>query len=202
MIEFLEQQSVDLIVVAANSLRAIDLKRSLEDIAAELKNREAPIDDDDPKGKNYSQRKEAFVIWGSTEVPKLFSLSHNSQRILMKNTQQMLKQAISLARYEQDPLAEILNLWSPITAENQALALNLDPMQKLINQSKLADGLEEVNIQVVNDIGIDINLIVDHDHLHSLLPFVSGLGPRKAKDLISKIKSLGRKIWTRAEIFK
>jgi transcriptional accessory protein Tex/SPT6 len=167
-----------------------------------LKNREAPIDDDDPKGKNYSQRKEAFVIWGSTEVPKLFSLSHNSQRILMKNTQQMLKQAISLARYEQDPLAEILNLWSPITAENQALALNLDPMQKLINQSKLADGLEEVNIQVVNDIGIDINLIVDHDHLHSLLPFVSGLGPRKAKDLISKIKSLGRKIWTRAEIFK
>lgn len=99
MIELLEQFSVDLIVVAANSLRAIELKRSLEDIAAELKNREPPMDDDD-KVKNYSQRKEAFVIWGSTEVPKLFSLSHNSQRILMKNTQQMLKQAISLARYE------------------------------------------------------------------------------------------------------
>jgi transcriptional accessory protein Tex/SPT6 len=33
----------------------------------------------------------------------------------------MLKQAISLARFEQDPLAEILNLWSPINAENQAL---------------------------------------------------------------------------------
>jgi hypothetical protein len=87
VIKMLEQFSVDLIVVAANSLKAIELKRSLEDVAAELKNREAPIDDDDPKGKNYSQRKEAFVIWGSTEVPKLFSLSHNSQRILVKNTQ-------------------------------------------------------------------------------------------------------------------
>ena len=87
MIELLENFSVDLIVVAANSLEAIKLKRSLEDIAAELKNREAPIDDDDNKKKGeYGQRKEAFVIWGSTEVPKLFSMSHNSQRILLKNT--------------------------------------------------------------------------------------------------------------------
>lgn len=51
MIELLETYSVDLIVVAANSLEAIKLKRSLEDIAAELKNREAPIDDDDQKAK-------------------------------------------------------------------------------------------------------------------------------------------------------
>jgi hypothetical protein len=27
-------------------------------------------------------KKEADVIWGRTEVPKLFSLSHNSQRLL------------------------------------------------------------------------------------------------------------------------
>lgn len=37
MIELLEQFSIDLIVVAANSLEAIKLKRSLEEIAAELK---------------------------------------------------------------------------------------------------------------------------------------------------------------------
>jgi len=29
-----------------------------------------------------------------------------------------LKQTISLARFEQDPMVEILNLWSPIIAEN------------------------------------------------------------------------------------
>ena len=30
-------------------------------------------------------------------------------------------------------MTEMLNLWSPIVAENQALALNLDPLQKLVN---------------------------------------------------------------------
>lgn len=64
-----------------------------------------------------AQPKEAFVIWGSTEAAKLFSLSHNSQK-LHKGVQQILKQTISLARFEQDPLTEVLNLWSPIVAEN------------------------------------------------------------------------------------
>ena len=107
-----------------------------------------------------------------------------------------------MARFEQDPLCEALNLWSPITAENQSLALNLDPMQKLVNQARLADGLEEVNIQVVNEIGIDLNLLIDHEHMHCMLQFVSGLGPRKAKRLISKFKGLGKKLTTRGEIFK
>ena len=36
----------------------------------------------------------------------------------MKNMSQYLKKAICLARFEQDPMNEILNLWSPITNEN------------------------------------------------------------------------------------
>ena len=77
----------------------------------------------------------------SKETPKLFASSHYSQK-LMKNCPFVLKKAVSLARFEQDPMNEVLNLWSPITAENQALALNLDPMQKLVNQARLADGLD------------------------------------------------------------
>ena len=48
---------------------------------------------------DHDDRKEALTIWGCTEVPKLFSLSHNSQK-LHPNMQQMFKQAISLARFE------------------------------------------------------------------------------------------------------
>ena len=40
LIDLLEQHSVDLIVVAANSLEARNLKRTLEDIAVELKNKQ------------------------------------------------------------------------------------------------------------------------------------------------------------------
>lgn len=119
-----------------------------------------------------------------------------------KNIQQVYKQAISLARFEQDPLCELLNLWSPITAENQALALNMDPMQKSVNQAKLADGLEEVNIQVVNEIGIDINLAVEHVHMQSMLPFISGFGPRKAKKFIAKMKKLDTKLKARSDLIK
>lgn len=30
----------------------------------------------------------------------------------------VLKKAICLARFEQDPMNEVVNLWSPITSEN------------------------------------------------------------------------------------
>ena len=59
-----------------------------------------------------------------------------------------------------------------------------------------------MNIQVVNEVGIDLNLLIDHEHMHCMLQFVSGLGPRKAKRLISKFKGLGKKLTTRGEIFK
>ena len=107
LIELLEEYSVDLITVAANCLEARNLKRCLESIAGELKNKMVP----DDEVAEPTVRKEVLTIWGSTEVPKLFSMSHNSQR-MHKNIQQMYKQAISLARFEQDPLCELLNLCS------------------------------------------------------------------------------------------
>lgn len=68
-IEILRAHSVDLIVVAANSLEAKRLHKELTDLAIDAKN----------NSENY--KKEAGVIWGKTEVPKLFALSHNSQRL-------------------------------------------------------------------------------------------------------------------------
>lgn len=57
-------------------------------------------------------------------------------------------------------------------------------------------------MKCVNDVGVDLNLVIDHNHLQSILQFVSGLGPRKAKKFIQNIKSTGRKIETRGEIYK
>jgi hypothetical protein len=60
---------------------------------------------------------EALVIWGRPEIPKLFASSHYSQKLL-KNHPFILKKSICLARFEQDPMNEVLNLWSPIMSEN------------------------------------------------------------------------------------
>ena len=145
--------------------------------------------------------KEAHVIWGRPEIPKLFASSHYSQKLL-KNHPFVLKKAICLARYEQDPMNEILNLWSPIMVENQALNINFHPLQKHINRARLMDVLEEVNIQMLNSVGVDINMVIDHEHMHNQLQFLSGLGPRKAQKLIQKLKSRGKAINSRMEVYE
>jgi len=78
LIEILDQHSVDLIVVAANSLEARTLKRVMTDLGYELKNKKPITENDSKHNQPVTAAKEAFVIWGSTEVAKLFALSHNS----------------------------------------------------------------------------------------------------------------------------
>lgn len=68
LIAELRRHSVDVVVIAANSLESTRLFEIMNILAGEAKNSE-----------NY--KKEPSVIWGRTEVPKLFSLSHNSQRL-------------------------------------------------------------------------------------------------------------------------
>lgn len=47
--------------------------------------------------------------------------------------------------------------------------------------------LEESLIEVVNKVGVDINRAVRDTYYYNLLPYVAGLGPRKASSLIKRI---------------
>jgi len=47
--------------------------------------------------------------------------------------------------------------------------------------------LERAFIDVVAMTGVDVNQCVLHNHLSSTLQFVSGLGPRKAQSILTKI---------------
>lgn len=143
--EILREHKVDLIVVSADCHEAKRLKKALSEFA-NLKIAQDQMQENDDENQGMANdddpnSKEALVIWGRPEVPKLFATSHYSQKLL-KNHPFVLKKAICLARFEQDPLNEVLNLWSPIMSENQALHLNLHPLQKHINQARLIDHLE------------------------------------------------------------
>ena len=79
------KHSVDLIVVGANKLEARRIKETLKEIADKLKTYGPNwnIDEEEAKKSKKRQRepseesrKEAFVIWGSLDIPKLFSASH------------------------------------------------------------------------------------------------------------------------------
>jgi hypothetical protein len=83
--ELIEKYQVDLIVVGANKLEARRIKDTLKDIADNMKAFGGSGDSDDERDGRRSKKreqgddsskKEAFVIWGSLEIPKLFSSSH------------------------------------------------------------------------------------------------------------------------------
>ena len=47
--------------------------------------------------------------------------------------------------------------------------------------------LERALIEVTNKVGVDINRATRNPYYYSLLPYVSGLGPRKASSVVKKI---------------
>jgi transcriptional accessory protein Tex/SPT6 len=51
----------------------------------------------------------------------------------------------------------------------------------------LYEALEEISIRVVNEIGVDLNLVMDHPHMYCILQFLSGLGPITARNLLEKL---------------
>lgn len=50
--------------------------------------------------------------------------------------------------------------------------------------------LERALVDVVNKVGVDINRAANDEYYAALLPYVAGLGPRKAQVLIKKVMAL------------
>jgi len=50
--------------------------------------------------------------------------------------------------------------------------------------------LERALVNVVNKVGVDVNRAVHDPYYQALLPFVSGLGPRKAQFIVRKVQSI------------
>jgi len=92
----------------------------------------------------------------------------------------LLKVAVSLGRMKQNPIGEILNLWSAKVQTNGCLLIPLHPLQSAVSQQKLQEEYEKTIVEVVNSVGVEINEILNFKHLESQFQFVCGLGPRKA----------------------
>lgn len=90
-----------------------------------------------------------------------------------------------LARYVQSPLNEYAALGPDIAS----ISFEEDH-QQLIPRDKLLSALERALVDVTNKVGVDINRAVNDGYYQHLLPFICGLGPRKAQVVIKKIASL------------
>ena len=133
--------------------------------------------------------------------------------------------AICLARNVQEPLAEYCSLWTSANAVEvfgyEALFLDVHPLKHLLGNVKLPllRALEHCLVDAVCEVGVDLHLAVNHDHLSPMLAFVAGLGLRKAEALKQAVrkrragdiivnrnellekKLLGPVVWTNAASF-
>lgn len=98
----------------------------------------------------------------------------------------LTRYCVGLARYAQSPLNEYAALGPDITA----ITFDQDS-QHLIPREKLLISLERALVNVVNRVGVDINRAVHDQYYQALLPFVAGLGPRKAQHIVRKVAALG-----------
>nr|ODN87881.1 transcription elongation factor SPT6 [Cryptococcus depauperatus CBS 7841] len=96
------------------------------------------------------------------------------------------KYALGLARYTQNPLNAYCKLGGQI-----ASITFMEHHQKLISQEKLLYHLERGLVNSVCYMGIEINSCVADPYQRTMLPYIAGLGPRKADSVVYSIQKHG-----------
>lgn len=135
------------------------------------------------------------VIWGQDETARLYQ---NSERALIELSDKptLVKYCVGLARYVQSPLLEYISL------QDDIMSLTFYDHQKLISNDSIKDVFETVFVDIVNMVGVEINDALRDPYTAQLLPFVAGLGPRKASGLLRNISSKLGTLATRSDLIE
>ncbi|TIA88498.1 hypothetical protein E3P99_02569 [Wallemia hederae] len=145
------------------------------------------------QGPRYDPETGTPVIFVHDDVARIYQHSKRAE-IEFAELPLTAKYCVGLARYAQSPLNEFAALGEDITA------ITIDPEQRLLSNEKFLHAIEKAIVNVVNHIGVDINTAVRDTHYQHLLPFVAGLGPRKAQALVRRIAARGGFIVNRSEL--
>ena len=70
-----------------------------------------------------------FCAYGEYEIPNLIANKQNLKGIA---EERVVLEAISMARLKQNPMSEILSLWSDKVEDNGVLDMNFHPLQKMV----------------------------------------------------------------------
>jgi len=99
-----------------------------------------------------------------------------------------LRLAVSLGRYAQNPISEIINIYENTkfaTGEKIDVIMSFHPLQSLIESKKVIKIIEQVICDCINEIGLDFTKIVEHKYLKSSLKYICGLGKHTANFIFS-----------------
>lgn len=214
--DLLKRRRPQVVVVGGYSSATMQLLDNFRNFAARVTQEllDEGVEDDNELDEGYdatetAARKANRAAFESTYVhDEVARIYQNSARATLEfpDLSTLGKYCIGLARYAQSPLNEYAALGQDLGAlsysPNQKYVRaghcsDADPGQVLtetpnvqLSKEKVDQWLERALIEVTNRVGVDINRCVRSAYYAHLLPYVSGLGPRKAEALLKKINGI------------
>jgi transcription elongation factor SPT6 len=189
-VELVQRRKPDVLGVSGFSVETHKLITSLRDLVKDRNLTGAEFEDPE-SGEDRSEPLEIVVV--NDEVARLYKDSPRSATD-HPGYGPLTKYCVALAKYLQNPMKEYAALGKDI------ISLSFHPCQKLLPDEKLRKQLETAMVDMVNLCGVDINEAVGDPYTANLLPFVCGLGPRKATAVLKTINANGGLVNTRDEL--
>ena len=189
-VEIVKRRKPDVIGVAGFSTDAQRLVRDLETLVTE-KSLMCPEFLDADSDDYVSDLLEVVVV--NDEVARLYKDSPRAQGD-HPTLDSITRYCVALARYLQNPMKEYAALG------NDIVSISFNPLQHLLPQDKLLRYLETAIVDMVNLCGVDINEAIRDVYTANLLPYVAGLGPRKATSVVKAISVNGGVVNSRDEL--
>ncbi|KAJ2899507.1 hypothetical protein MKZ38_003001 [Zalerion maritima] len=188
--ELVLRKAPDVIAVSGFSADAHRLVTDLNGLVRD-KNLMCHKYEDQETGQERADLLEVVIV--NDEVARLYKDSLRGTADL-PNLHPMSRYCFGLCRYMQNPLKEYAALQKDI------ITIRFHACQNLVPQDKLMRYLETAMVDMVNLVGVEINEAVNDPYTANLLPYVSGLGPRKAMNIVKLINAHGGRIASREEL--
>lgn len=188
-VEVCNRRKPDVVGISGFTTETRKLKLDLEEIINQNDLKGPQYEDDD----NTERVDPLEVIYVNDEVARLYYNSARAANEFPKYAP-LTRYCIALARYLQNPMAEYASLGRDI------VSLPFVPNQTLIPQEKLLDRLETAMVDMVNLVGFNLLEGYDDPYLSKLLPYICGLGPRKADRLVKAIQNNNDEILSRYDL--
>lgn len=188
-VELVDRRRPDVIGVSGMSPESRKLYKLLAEVIDRQDLRGAPYTDD--RDEEVSDRLEVVVV--NDEVARLYQHSERANRD-HPGFAPLTHYCVALAKYLQSPLKEYASLGRDV------VSIQFKTGQQLVAPELLTKQLETALVDMVNLVGVDLNEAVSDTATANLLPYVCGLGPRKAAHLLKIVNMNGGLVNNRVEL--
>lgn len=190
-VDLVHRRKPDVVGVCGFSAETHKLTNALRDIVNEKGLRAAELDEDGDGEEDSTRPLEIVVV--NDEVARLYKDSPRAA-VDHPGLPPLTRYCVALAKYMQNPMKEYAALGKDI------VSLSFHPCQQLLPEDKVRKTLDTAMVDMVNLCGVDINEAISDPYTAALLPYVCGLGHRKASAVLKTINTNGGVVNTRDEL--